>query len=439
MTKIKFHAIGGYNEVGKNMSALQIGKDVFIMDCGLFLPPVVELEEKHTASKLRAVNALPDDSVISKLKKDVKGFFVTHAHLDHVGALPYVAPAYKAPIYGTPFTIEVLNTILRDNQMKMRNMRKAVQPNSSVKVGKTKVEFVNITHSTLQTSLIVFHTDKGAVIYANDFKFDNTPIVGKKPNYKRLKEIASEGVLALIVDSLYASDGRKTPSEKIARDLLQDVLFTTRNDDACIVVTTFSSHIARLKSIVEFGKRLGRKIIFLGRSLHKYVGAASRLKLINFNKDVKVLTYKNDMERALRQVMKKKEDYMIVCTGHQGEEGSILVRLANDMLPFRFSQRDHVIFSSRTIPSPINLAQRKQLEKSLKEKGVRLFDDVHVSGHCGREDLRDMIELLQPLHIVPAHGDMSKLTALAELASELGYDIGKEVHLMRNGQSVEFE
>ncbi|MCX8194384.1 MAG: ribonuclease J, partial [Candidatus Pacearchaeota archaeon] len=245
-----------------------------------------------------------------------------------------------------------------------------------------------------------------------------------------------EGILALIVDSVYADLERKTPSEKIARGLLEDVLLTTANEDACIIVTTFSSHMARLKSIVDCGKQLNRKIIFLGRSLHRYVSAASRLKLVPFTKDIKLFSYRNQVERALKQVSKARTDYMLVCTGHQAEPGSILDKMVHGVLPFKFLSRDHVIFSSSIIPNPINQANRKQLEKKLKERGVRIFTDVHVSGHCGREDLRDMIEMLNPQNIIPAHGDISKLSALAELATELGYKLGKDIHLLQNGQTM---
>ncbi len=439
---IRLYAVGGYNEVGKNMTCVDLGEDAFIFDCGLYLPPIVEMEDQktgYTEKKLRSIDAVPNDFILKDIQNKIKAMFVSHAHLDHVGAVPYLAHRYKAEIAATPFTIEVLKALIRDQEVKFKNKLRTISPNSSFVIkGKKdyKIEFLNITHSTLQTALIVLHTPKGAIIYANDFKFDNYPILGKKPNYKRLKEIANQGILALVVESLYADLERKTPSEKIARGLLEDVLLTTANEDACIIVTTFSSHIARLKSIVDCGKQLGRKILFLGRSLHRYVSAASRIKLVPFMRDIKLLSYRTQVERALKKVSKNRTEYMLVCTGHQGEPGSILERLARNVLPFKFLSRDHVIFSSSIIPSPMNVANRKQLEKKLKEKGVRIFTDVHVSGHCGREDLRDMIEMLQPQHIIPAHGDMSKLSALAELATELGYKLGKDVHILQNGQKL---
>ncbi len=446
---IRIYAIGGFSEVGKNMTAVQLGdegEDVIIFDCGLFLPPIVELENQEKVwdeKKLRNIDAIPNDLVLDKLglRDKVRAIVVSHAHLDHVGAIPYMAQRYNAEIAATPFTIEVLKSLIKDTGAKITNPLKTITPNSSYIVkGKKKnyrVEFLNVTHSTLQASLIALHTDKGVILYANDFKFDNSPILGKKPNYERIKELAKEGILALIVDSLYSGDERKTPSEKIARGLLEDVLLTTGNKNSAIIVTTFSSHLARLKSIVDCANQLKRKVIFVGRSLRRYVGAADSLKLVPFMHSVNnLISYKREIDSVLKKVMKNRDEYLIVCTGHQGEPGSVLDRMARDELPFKIMPNDHVIFSSRIIPSPINLANRQQLEKKLKAKGARIFTDVHVSGHCGREDLRDLIEMTMPKHIIPAHGDLEKVAPMAELATELGYKLGKTVHLVQDGQRL---
>ncbi|MBU2496723.1 MAG: RNase J family beta-CASP ribonuclease [Nanoarchaeota archaeon] len=434
---MKFHSVGGFSEVGKNMLALELDKEAYIFDCGLYLPPIVELEEeKHTPSRLKEIGAFPNDSVISNIRKKVRGIFVGHAHLDHVGAVPYLERKYNADIFSTPFTNEVLNSIAKDNGVKMVNNRKPVMPNSHFNIGNTDVEFLHVTHSTLQSSIVVVHTDQGAVVYASDFKFDNFPVIGKKPNYARLKKIAEGGIHTLIVDSLYAHLEQKTPPEKIAREMLGDVMLNSQNEDGCIIVTTFSSHIARLKSIVDFGKQLDRKIIFLGRSLDKYVGAAARAKLIDFHKDIGIYTYKKDIKKILRKVSEKKNRYLLVCTGHQGEPGSVLVRMANGKLPYNFSHTDNVIFSSKTIPAPVNIMNRKALDRRLREKHARIFTDIHVSGHAAREDLRDLIKMLKPQNVIPAHGDMQKLASLAELCTEMGYKIGKTVHIMKDGQRL---
>src|SRR3989344_6782655 len=270
---MKIYGIGGYNEVGKNMTAVDLGDDVILFDCGLFLPPIVELEEAekvYTEKRLRAIKAVPDDLLLDKLglRRKVRAIIPSHAHLDHIGAIPFLAYRYKADIIGTPFTIGVLKTLLNDEKMQLRNHLRVVQPNSFCyvqgKKRKYKVDFINITHSTLQCSLIALHTQEGIVLYSNDFKLDNNPTLGKKPNYDKLREIAKEGVKVLIVDSLYSGDERKTASEKVAQTLLEEVLLTTNNDGVGLFVTTFSSHIARLKSIVEFGKKLNRRVVFLG-------------------------------------------------------------------------------------------------------------------------------------------------------------------------------
>jgi ribonuclease J len=244
------------------------------------------------------------------------------------------------------------------------------------------------------------------------------------------------GIKALIIDALYAPKEIKTPSEKIARNLLEGVLFTTDNRKSGMVITTFSSHIARLKSIVEFGRKLGRKVILLGRSLNKYATAAERIGQLPFKGKAKIFSYKRQVASILKKVNKNRADYLVVCTGHQGEPGSILDRLSRNDLPFRFKGDNHVIFASRTIPSHITEENRMFLEKRLKRANVRIFDNVHVSGHAGREDLRDLIRLTNPENVIPAHGDLKKLLAGVELAKEMGYKLNKDVHLMKDGKSL---
>lgn len=441
---MKIHAVGGYNEVGKNMTALETGDDVILFDSGLFLPAIVGVEETEripTEKGMRNLGALPDDLYLERkgLRNKVRAILVSHAHLDHVGAIPYNAYRYRAEIAGTPYTMEVLKQILEDNNQSVRNKLVYVKPNNSYMVkGKRnyKVEFINITHSTLQCAIIAVHTPEGVVLYANDYKLDNSPVFGDRPNYKRLKELSRKGIKALIVDCLYAPDERKTPSEKIARGLLEDVFFTTDNRNSGIIVTTFSSHIARLKTITEFGRRLGREVVFLGRSLNKYVGAARNIGKAPFIHHVKLHSYRRQVERTLKKVNKNKKRYLVVCTGHQGEPGSILERISRGQLPLKLSTDDHIIFSSKTIPAPTNEVNREQLEKRLKKFHVRIFDNVHVSGHGGREDLRDLIKLTNPKHVIPSHGDLKKLTAGAKLAEELGYKLNKNVHLMQNGKCL---
>jgi len=444
---VKIYAIGGYSEVGKNMTAVEINEDVFIFDEGFFLPAIVEMQEKekdeyaYSEARLRQVKAIPHDLIIDKIRHKVRAQLIGHAHLDHVGAVPYISDRYNAAIYGTPFTTGVLDSLLKDHDLHLRNKVKSVHPNTSFYVqGKNKkylIEFVNMTHSTPQTSVVVLHTEKGAIVYANDFKLDDSPILGLKPNYDRLRQIAKQGVFALIVDSLYSGSDRKTPSEKIARNLLEEVMFTINNKNTGMVITTFSSHIARLKSIVEFGQRLNRQIIFLGRSLNKYCSAAQNVGIAPFLKNVRFATYRRQVEKDLEKVERRRQDYLLVCTGHQGEPGSILERISRGHMGFKVNEDDNIIFASSVIPTEVNQKNFGEMEQKLKKKKTRIFRDVHVSGHGGREDLRELIKLLNPQHIIPSHGAEDKTKPLVELAAEMGYKQDKQCHLLHDGDMLE--
>ncbi|MEK6906628.1 MAG: MBL fold metallo-hydrolase RNA specificity domain-containing protein [Nanoarchaeota archaeon] len=445
---MEIHSIGGFNEVGKNMTAVNLGDDAVIFDAGIYLPAVIELQEQelqpqtYTEKRLRNIGALPDDLTLDKynIRSKVRAIMLGHAHLDHIGAIPYISYRYNANVVGTPFTTTVLKKIMDDSSIRIPNKIMSVNPNSSFTIkGKKRnytAEMINITHSTIQSTMMALHTPEGVILYANDFKFDNNPIVGLPPNYDALKRIAKEGIKALIVDSLYSGDERKTPSEKIARALLEEVLLTIRNEKSAIFVATFSSHIARIKSIVDFSKKLNRKVYVIGRSLNKYISASKEINSCPFRNEITVGSYKNQVESILKKVNKNRAGSLIICTGHQGEPGSILDRIVRNKLPFEFRNNDNLIFSSKTIPTPINIANKEQIDKKVKKLGVRVFDNVHVSGHAGREDLRDLITLLNPENIIPAHGSTQQLTPMVELAREMGYRVGKECHLMQDGQKL---
>ncbi len=438
---VKIHTVGGFSEVGKNMVVVELEEDAFIFDEGFFLPAIVSMQERDkimTERRLKSIKAVPEDSVISKIKHKVRAQFISHAHLDHVGAIPFLSDKYNAPIYGTPFTIQVLDSLLKDNDIVLKNKTFEIKPNTTFYVQgknqKYKIDFINTTHSTAQCLMIAIQTPKGAIIYANDFKLDDTPVLGLKPNYKRLREIAKEGVLAFVVDSLYSGSERKTPSEKVARVLLEEVLLTIQNRNAGMIVTTFSSHIARLKSIVEFGKKLNREVVFLGRSLDKYSTAAKNAGIAPFLNDIRISKYRRQVEKTLNKVERRRKDYMIVCTGHQGEPGSILERLSRHQLPFRLNKDDNIVFSSSVIPTEINIEQFAKMEARLKKNKPRIFRDAHVSGHAGREDLRDIMQIVNPQHVIPSHGGLDKTQPMADLVKELGYKLGKQCHLMQDGR-----
>ena len=218
--------------------------------------------------------------------------------------------------------------------------------------------------------------------------------------------------------------------------MLRDVLLGTGNKDNLIIVTTFSSHIARLKAIIEFGKKLNIKILFLGRSLAKYVNAAEKIGIVDFSKEIEMVKYSRQIERRLKKVDKDRKKYMLVVTGHQGEHKSVLYKIAKKEFKFSLYPEDNVIFSCRTIPTPTNIANREALENELKQTGVRIFKDIHQSGHAAREDLRDFIHIIKPKNIIPAHGNKEMREALADLAGEMEYKIGENVLMLKDGSKV---
>lgn len=439
---LKIHAVGGFSEVGKNMTAVECNDDVTLCDAGLFIPALVgvgEREKVPTEQGMRSIGALPNDHYLDEkgLRNKVKSIAISHGHLDHVGAVQYLAHRYKAPVSGTPYTVEVLKKLLPERGI--RNPIHSIKSNGFANINgnqKYKVEFVHMTHSTLQCALIAVHTPEGVVLYANDYKLDDTPVIGDKPNYQRLKQISKEGVKALVVNCLYAHSEKKTPSESLARELVKDKFQELEGSKEGLIVTTFASHIARLKSIVDFGQKLDRKIVFIGRSLAKYVEAAELVKEAPFKNKVIMATYKKQVEKTLRMVQANRDKYMVVCTGHQGEKGSVLDRMSRNQLPLKIEAGDNIVFCSKTIPAPETIASKAELLKRLNEYRPNITENLHVSGHGSREDLMELIKLTNPENVIPSHGDHAKTIPGMHVAEDMGYKKGYNVHLLSNGESI---
>jgi ribonuclease J len=439
---IEIIAVGGHSEIGRNCTAIVVDGEAILLDMGLHMENYINYTEDEDMKKfingesLIKHNAVPNLNKIKNILPDVKALLVTHAHLDHIGAIPFLADRFsQAPVYGTPYSIEVLNAILEDEKRHIDNSLIRKNVNSKFRVSNNfEIEFINMTHSVPQTVMILIKTKYGDVLYSNDFKFDNNPTLGRKPNYKALKKIGASGNLkALIVDSLYADDMRKTPSEAIAKEMLKDVLLGTNSENKSVIVTTFSSHIARLKSIISLGKKMNRKIVLMGRSLTKYVKAAENIGLVDFSKDCKVVTYGSQIRKFFKKASHP-EKYLFVVTGHQGEPNAVLGKLVNKKW-LKFKQGDHVVFSSSIIPVEQNFINREALETELIKHKVRIFKDVHVSGHAGREDLRDLLDLVKPKFVIPAHGTKKKSLAMEELSLETGFNKEK-IRILKNGQKI---
>ncbi|MBU1201970.1 MAG: MBL fold metallo-hydrolase [Nanoarchaeota archaeon] len=429
---IEIIPVGGYSEIGRNCTAVKIDDEIVILDLGLHMEHYIEHSDSDdivdmSSKTLMNIGAVPDIRILDNVKAKTVAICISHAHLDHVGATPFLANKFNCPVYGSQFTIEVLKTTIKDEKIDLKNKLVAKKENSRFKVSKNvEVEFINVTHSTPHTVMIAIHTKYGVVLYGNDYKIDNYPTLGNKTNIKRLKELK---VKVFIVDCLYSTNPTKTPSESIAKQMLKEILLNSNNKKNSIFVTTFSSHIARIKAVKEIGRKMGRTVVFLGRSLSKYAFSAESAGVTSFS-DVTIVKYSNKVKKFLSKI-KDPEKYLFVVTGHQGEPKATLSKIVNENY-FNFKSGDIVIFSCQIIPVKVNYNNRRILEDSLKQKHVRIFRDIHVSGHASKEDQREVFAIIKPEHIIPVHGDLPRMQAMKELALEEGFSEDK-IHFLKNG------
>ena len=433
---IEIFPLGGYAEVGRNCTAVKVDDDVIILDMGLKMEEYVELTEDEdivniSARQLINANAVPDINRLWKWKKHIRAIILGHAHLDHIGAIPFLASKFRVPIYGSPYTIAVLKSILKDHRIKIPNKLVSKEAGQKFKVKGMDIEFINMTHSIPDTLLVKLKTKYGDILYANDFKMDMTPVLGA-PFSK--KKISSSQPKVLIMDSLYAVNETKTPSESVAKKMIQDLFGSTDFAGKALFVTTFASHISRLKTLVEIAKKIKRKPVFLGRSLAKYIEAAKQTGYGRPFKNIEIIKYGSKIRNYLLKT-EHPEDYMFIVTGHQGEPKATLSKLADY---FPLEPEDVVIFSCTTIPTEITVRNREELERKLKEKHVRMFKDVHVSGHGSREDIRDFIKLVKPKYIISSHAPKKQMEALKTLAEDIGYS-NNYIILTENGKQIELE
>lgn len=443
MSNIGIIAVGGYDEIGRNMTAIRVDSDIIVMDMGIRLDRVqihedTDVEAMHS-SELIAMGAIPDDSVLDSIAGNVKCIACTHGHLDHIGAISKLAHRYRAPILATPFTADLINQEIKDERI-FQVKNEVVSMNAGERYQVTpdvELEFIRVQHSIVDCVFAAIHTKYGTILYANDFKIDRSPTLGEPPDFARLRHLGRDGVLALITETTNAGISGKTPSEQIAKDLVWDVLMGTEESDAGVFVTTFSSHIARIRSIVEAARKMGRKPVLLGRSMEKYWSTAIRTGYADKGDGLAVYGRRKAVDKAFKRIMAEgKEKYLPIMTGHQGEPGAIMSRVANGETEFQVESGDRVIFSAGIIPQPLNVSNRFTVETKLKMKGARIYDNVHVSGHASREDHWELLRMINPQHVIPSHGSLQSHGSYLMLAEDTGYTLGYSIHLLRNGQEL---
>lgn len=439
-------AIGGYEEVGKNMSAVKVGEDVIIFDMGINLDRV-NIHEDTDIARMHSLDliergVIPDDTLMKEVDGKVRAIVFTHGHLDHIGAVAKLAHRYEAPLIGTPYTLALVeNSIKQERKFEVSNPLQVLNAGEKMQISPDiTLEFVHTTHSIPQAVNAVLHTSEGIIVYALDFKFDNHMMLSPPPDYKRLRELGNQGVLALIVETTRMTEKQqeKTHSEKVARIVLEDIMRDKLPGNEGLLVTTFSSHIERIQAICNIARESDRKIMLLGRSMERFGSMAEKIGLLDLPKSASIFGSPKSVNRALARAEDNRSEYLLVTTGHQGEPDALLPRIASGRTQFNVAPGDNVVISAPIIPNPTNVANRNLMERRLKDSGARIYTNAHVSGHAGREDHRDFLRMLQPQHIIPAHGDLEMLSAYTELAEEEGYKMGNDIHVLRNGQAQVF-
>jgi len=418
--KLKIISLGGLNEVGKNITVLEYGKDMIVVDCGIGFP-----EDDMYGIDL----VVPDVSYLVKNASKIRGFFLTHGHEDHIGSLPYVLQQVQAPVHGTRLTIGLVKLKLSEHHLLDKTKLHTHEAGEIVKAGCFQVEFIHVNHSIADAVAFAIRTPVGTVVFSGDFKIDPTPVEGGIMDLTRLGQLGKEGVLAFLCDSTNAERPGYTPSERTVAEGF-DGLF--RNCRQRILITTFASNANRLQSILTTAHRYGRKVAVTGRSMENVLRVSTELGYLTVPPDTLI---------DINQVNTlPKEKVVIVTTGSQGENMSALYRIAfSGHRQVELQPGDRVMISASAIPG--NEKAVSKIIDELYRKGAEVIYDkssgLHVSGHACQEELRILHALLKPKFFIPVHGEQRMLQLHAKLAIGMGMkpshvlisDLGKVIEL----------
>ncbi len=418
-SNLKIIALGGLDEIGKNITVFEYEDEIVLVDCGLEFP-----EDDMLGVDL----VIPDVTYLIKNKEKIKGLVITHGHEDHIGAIPYVLKQVNMPIFATRLTAKLIEHKLEEHHLRNSVKLNVVNQGDTVNFGKIKVEFIRSSHSIPDAVMFAIHTPVGTVIHTGDFKVDYTPIDGQEMDLGRLAEIGNNGVLALLSDSTNSERKGYTMSEKSIGPVFDNLFEGCKKR---IVVATFASNVHRVQQIVNSAVKFGRKIAVSGRSMINMIEAARELNYIDAPDD---LFIDIDMIKNFTD-----EQLVIMTTGSQGETMSALTRMANgEHKKVTITSNDLVIISANPIPGNEKSVSKviDQLMKIGSEVVYSALADVHVSGHACQEEQKLIMALVRPKYFIPVHGEYRQLMAHRDTAIEMG--IPKEnIFLTNNGRVLE--
>ncbi len=417
--KVKIIPLGGLNEIGKNLTAIEYKNDIIVIDCGLKFP-----DEEMLGIDV----VIPDISYLQKNIDKVKGIFLTHGHEDHIGALPYVLKEMNVPVYGTKLTLGIVQTKLKEHNLLSVVDLKCVKPRDIVRLESISVEFIRTSHSIADSVAIAVHTPAGIVLHTGDFKIDYTPIDGCVADLARFAELGKRGVLAMLADSTNVERPGYTMSESIVGETFEDIFSSARGR---IIVATFASHVHRIQQIIRAAIKYDRKVAVSGRSMENIMEVGMELGYIDADKDIFI-----NVDNINKYPESK---IVIITTGSQGEPMSALSRMAaSEHKKISILPGDMVVISANPIPGNEKLISRviNQLFKKGAEVIYESLADVHVSGHACQEELKLMHTLVKPKFFIPVHGEYRHLKQHAELAIKLGMP-SNNIIIGDNGEVIE--
>ena len=400
--KLKIIPLGGLNEIGKNMTVLEYGKDMIVIDCGLGFP-----EDDMYGVDL----VIPDVTYLVNNAQKLRGFFITHGHEDHIGSIPYILQAVNAPVHGTPLTNGLIRLKLEEHKLLSSTKLIEHKAGDIVKAGCFQVEFIHVNHSIADAVAFCIHTPVGKILITGDFKIDALAPDGMT-DLARIGQLGKEGVLALLCDSTNVERPGYTPSESSVIDSL-DRQF--KGCDKRIIITTFASNMYRIQAILEIARRHGRKVAVTGRSMENILKVAKELGYLSLAQDAVI-----DIG-AIKSVPNNK--LVIVATGSQGENMSALYRMAfSNHKQVDINAHDRVLISASAIPG--NEKAISRIINELYRKGAEVIYDksegLHVSGHACQEELKLLHALVKPRYFIPVHGEQRMLQVHAKLAEAVG-------------------
>ncbi|MEE8205009.1 MAG: ribonuclease J, partial [Dehalococcoidales bacterium] len=417
--RLKVIPLGGLGEIGKNMMVVEYGDDIIVIDCGLMFP-----KEEMLGIDL----VIPDISYLIERRQKIRGIIITHAHEDHIGALPYLLPQLDVPIYATKLARGIMKVKSKGGKMLSRATLKLIEPGVPFTLGCFKVEPFSVCHSIPDSMGLIIHTPIGIIVHSGDFKLDYTPVDGKPSDFSRLAQVGGQGVLLLMSDSTYAETPGYTPSEKVVGETLDWIM---ANASGRVIVTTFASLVSRIQQVIDAAAKHGRRIFIVGRSMTDTVKVAAEL---GYLKAPEGIIGRLDELRGLPH-----EKIVLITTGAQGEPTSALVRIASgDHRQLHIMRGDTVIISASTIPGNESLVNRTV--DSLFRQGAQVYYDklskVHVHGHGSQEELKMVLNLVRPRFFVPIHGEYRHLSLHAGLAKLVGV-LKDNIFILEDGDILE--